>query len=75
MLTKAMAILVCGWMTMLVSGYGILTHRQPNEASFNLRCEYLTSTGLVNADYLFTDKQSIGKRCPVFKKNRGNSEG
>ncbi|MBT0726287.1 YobH family protein [Rosenbergiella australiborealis] len=67
-----MLVLSC-WAIMMISDYGILTYREANNMGFNLRCEYLTGRGLINADYLFTS-ETAHKRCPLFKKNNDRLE-
>ncbi len=74
MLTRALLLLLCVWVVMLLTGYGILTNRQSDDEGFNLRCEYLTGKGLVNADFIFSNTETDHERCPLFKKNEERIE-
>jgi len=58
---------------MMITDYGVLTYREANKTGFNLRCEYLTSKGLINADYLYT-LGTASERCPLLRKNISTTE-
>ncbi|MBT0722963.1 hypothetical protein HH682_00595 [Rosenbergiella sp. S61] len=67
MLMRLLIIVIGGWAIMMVSDYGILTYREANNTGFNLRCEYLTGRGLINADYLYPS-ETARERCPLLRK-------
>ncbi|MBT0722356.1 YobH family protein [Rosenbergiella collisarenosi] len=73
MLTRLLLVLLTGWGIMFVSDYGILTNREASETGFNLRCEYLTGKGLINADYLYSS-ETAHERCPLLKKTSDRIE-
>ena len=73
MLTRLLLVLSMGWGIMFVSDYGILTNREVSETGFNLRCEYLTGKGLINADYLYSS-ETERERCPLLKKTSDRLE-
>ncbi len=73
MLMRLLIVVIGGWVIMMVSDYGILTYREADKMGFNLRCEYLTGGGLINADYLYTS-ETASERCPLLRKNNDNIE-
>ncbi|SEQ68219.1 YobH-like protein [Rosenbergiella nectarea] len=73
MLTRLLIVVIGSWAIMMVSDYGILTYREADKTGFNLRCEYLTGRGLINADYLYAS-ETAPERCPLLRKTNDSRE-
>jgi len=68
MIIRIVILLAIIWLTMLLTGYGVLTGSSKNAAGMGLQCQYLTARGMVSAQYLHTDSGIIGVTdCPILK--------
>jgi len=69
-ITRLTGLVLIIWLTMLLTGYGVLAGSTKNAAGMGLRCDYLTARGLVTAQYLHSESGIIGVTdCPLLKKS------
>ncbi len=68
-LKTILAVFVLAYVTLFLSGYGILIGSHTTVAGLGLKCKYLTARSIVAADYLHSSNGVIGvAECPIFKK-------
>lgn len=69
-LLRIVILLAIIWLTMLLTGYGVLTGSNKNIAGMGLQCRYLTARSMLITQYLHTDSGIIGVTdCPLLRKS------
>ncbi|TNV22795.1 hypothetical protein FH968_01750 [Buttiauxella sp. B2] len=69
-LIRSIIVIALLWISMLLSGYGVLIGSRENAAGLGLQCKYLTARNVITAQFIHTESGIIGlSDCPVLRKS------
>lgn len=68
-IARLLTIVIAVYITLLLSGYGILIDSSKNVVGWGLQCKYLTARTVASVQYVHSSSGIIGTQsCPLFKK-------
>jgi len=60
LLIRTILVLALIWISILLSGYGVLIGSDQNAAGLDLQCKYLAARGVSTAKYVHSESGIIG---------------